>query len=92
MHWEVAKDWIGHGGADGEEVRVRAAALRHTMPCFGYVVEEADKKGFCDAEPAPNTAMQKCAAIQRRRTWQAERCHPPGGRCLQCPLGSLLVR
>ena len=54
VHRERAKNPGGRGGEKGAIV-VRAAPLRHPVPCFGYVVDEPDQAGRLDAD--------KCAVL-----------------------------
>jgi len=50
VHREPGKS-SGRGGPEGGIV-VRAAPLRHPVPCFGYVIDEPDQAGRMDVDKA----------------------------------------
>ena len=50
VHREKSKNAGGDRGGERGGLVVRAAPLRHPVPCFGYVVDEPDQAGRIDAE------------------------------------------
>ena len=50
VHREKPKSAGGERGGKSGGLVVRAAPLRHPVPCFGYVVDEPDQAGRIDAE------------------------------------------
>ena len=48
-HWLVFQD---------PSISVKAVPIQHRIPCFGFVIEEADKAGTLDATKAKNLGVQ----------------------------------
>jgi ribonuclease Z len=50
VHREKPRNAGGERGGKSGGLVVRAAPLRHPVPCFGYVIDEPDQAGRIDAE------------------------------------------
>ena len=71
VHREPAKNSGGsRGGAEGGIV-VRAAPLRHPVPCFGYVVDEPDQAGRMDVEKATALGLPPGPAYKRLKNGES---------------------
>ena len=44
-HWQIPPAGPDEQGVVDQGVRIRAAPLGHTVPCVGYVLDEADMPG-----------------------------------------------
>ena len=76
VHRERAKNPGGRGGEKGAIV-VRAAPLRHPVPCFGYVVDEPDQAGRLDADKCAAMGLPPGRDYQRLKNGESVRT--PGG-------------
>ena len=76
VHRERSNNPGGRGGEKGAIV-VRAAPLRHPVPCFGYVVDEPDQAGRLDADKCASMGLPPGRDYQRLKNGESVRT--PGG-------------
>lgn len=70
VHRERPRNRSGRGGGEGGLV-VRAAPLRHPVPCFGYVVDEPDQPGRMDVEKATALGLPPGKEYKRLKEGQS---------------------
>ena len=70
VHREVSRNTSGRGGEKGAIV-VRAAPLRHPVPCFGYVIDEPDQAGRLDADTCAELGLPPGRDYQRLKNGES---------------------
>ena len=77
INYEIIVREITEGGIvyEGEDFRIRAFPLRHTKPCYGYVLEEDQRPGEFNPEKAEALKVKRgplWSALQSGKTVKAE--------------------